>query len=241
MACECHQSSAYCQCRLGNSNCFEAEGSGSSSDPYQLNPKLDPDPENFIECTPLGLAAALPRPISNPATAGARFRPESSDLFSQTDPIRGVTETQIPLETEIWDTEGMHLTAPKTKSHRLVAPIDGNYLISGHVRWSQDKFRTGRSAMLRLNASRYIARQTVTPKAVSELTGQIILTVTTFWRMQKTDFVELVVKHGEHLFPPGHPSATDTEVANFGELTVEIIAEPDMHSCSLTAIRIGGY
>lgn len=61
----------------------------------------------------------------------------------------GVT-TVIPLQTGIWDTDSMHDTAVNTS--RLVAPIDGRYLILANLGFAQNAAGR-RICQVRLNAA----------------------------------------------------------------------------------------
>lgn len=236
--CTCHQASAYCQCRLSDTECVDTQGNGSSSKPYQAKFTLDPDPTNILEDTPIGLLAVLPRVISNPPTAGARYKSETSEITTESQPIAGDVRTPIPLEFESWDTEAMHITAPKVKSTRFTVVSRGNYIISGHARWAASAKQTGRAVGIRLNGGRIIAWQQVAARG-SEVAHP--LTATTFYRLEVDDFLELIVRHGDHLLPVGHPSASENNQVDNGTHVLQIFEQPDMHSCSLTAIQVGTY
>ena len=59
--CGCSQGAAEgCLCGIASSDCLEVTGSGAVGDPFTIEPILDPDPENLIECTLNGFRVLLP-------------------------------------------------------------------------------------------------------------------------------------------------------------------------------------
>lgn len=107
-----------CQCSVVSSDTIEVTGSGKTGKPFLFDTILNPDPNNLLSIAVDGLLGKLPDDLIVPPQAYA-YRSTNQSLANDTNTI-------ITLDSERYDTDGMHSTV--TNTERLTFQTAGLYL-----------------------------------------------------------------------------------------------------------------
>jgi hypothetical protein len=92
--------------------------------------------------------------------------------------------TALTFDSERYDTDDLHSTSSNTG--RLTAPVDGKYLITGHIRWDSSGYGE-RQLVIKANGT-YIARTNADSTSNAEQ-----MSVATVYELSAGDYVTLGV------------------------------------------------
>lgn len=120
---------AGCQCRHGDSDCFDISGTGVPAHPFTADWKFHEAETNLASCGASGMMVDLPVIYRNPPRAKIHRN------VPMTIPADGVPQL-MEFNTPIWDTGGMFDEG--SNAFRLTVPADGTYEIKFHVGMETD-------------------------------------------------------------------------------------------------------
>lgn len=170
-----------CLCQVADSDCFALNGAGTEGSPYIIEPILDPDVDNLLECeTGEGLTAELPSSITDPPFV---------DAFSTVNlSIANDTLTVVAMNSEKEDTDTMH--NPSSNNSRVTFTTTGTYLITLNATWNKNA--TGiRLAQIRKNGSDVLGMESKKAGGSDLYVGHSITVIDQF---TATDYVEAQVR-----------------------------------------------
>lgn len=167
-----------CVCNVAASDCIDIDGTGSSADPFEATPILDPDSDNILTCSASGMAAFLPSYLTNPPAVLA-FTPVDQ-------PVANNVLTILFFNRERYDTDSMH--SESTNTSRITFATAGVYLISGWVYWSGNAAGE-RRVNVKINGTSFIAQD----ERSTNQDDWFSQPYTAVWKFAASDYVEIEV------------------------------------------------
>lgn len=131
-----------CNCETGESTSYEFVGTGNDGACFQVEPVIDPDPDNIITCEASGLLAKLPDSILDPP-ACLVYKTTNTSCTDN-------TVTYLSFNAIAYDTDTMHSGVNPT---RITIQTDGLYVVSFNATWKKNNDAGFRQALIRLNGN----------------------------------------------------------------------------------------
>lgn len=132
-----------CNCLYADSDSYTIDDTGEDGC-LQLEPIINPDPDNLVVCTAAGIGAFLPDSITNP--------PACKVYKTTSTTIPNNTATFLSFDAIYYDTDTMHSGVNPT---RITFTTAGTYVVNFNCAWnkSSDPFR---EAFIRVNGNNSI-------------------------------------------------------------------------------------
>lgn len=170
-----------CACSVSDESCITIEGSGSAINPLVPEAIIDPDVESLLTEEPDGLLIQLPNFILNPPRVSAYHNAAISLTHN--------TGTVVSLNSEYYDTDGMHSTS--TDNSRLTVVTPGVYIVTFVCAFAGN-VDGDRQALIRKNGVDYLGGNE--KKALSSASLECGMAVTIQEYFEEDEFIEAVVQ-----------------------------------------------